>query len=318
MRLASVLICLLAWTGWALAQTPDRIYRVSVLAEGRAVQLTRSIIIPELAKLGFEDGRNLIVEMRFTTPDKMDALANEVVSLKPDAIISIGNIALVTVKQLAHAIPVVGLGPDFVELGYAGSLARPGGNLTGVAILSLELNAKRIEVLHEAVPTSRRFAVLTHPRNPLNEANRRRTSVAADQAGIEVLFFDAAQSEHYRPVFSAMHAAGAEAIAINSDPQFAREGAILASLAQEYRLPTVCQWREMAEQGCLVGYGPNLSELYRRIADLTGRVLRGAAPSDIPIEQPTTFELVINLKTAKALGLTIPPSLLARADEVIE
>jgi putative tryptophan/tyrosine transport system substrate-binding protein len=317
MRLLTLLLCILPWT-WALAQTPDRVYRVSILADGRAIDLTRSIIIPELARLGFDEGRNLIVETRFSTPDKIDAHVGEVAISKPDAIISIGHVALLALKRMTRAIPVVGLGPDFLELGFAESLPHPGRNLTGIMILGVELNAKRLELLHQAVPTARRFAVLTHPSNPLHEANRQGITAVGHRAGVEVLFFDAARSEDYRSAFSAMQWAGAEALAINADPQFGREAASLASLAQEYRLATACQWREMAEQGCLLSYGPNLSELYQRMAHLTARVLRGTTPSDIPIEQPTRFELVINSKTAQALGLTIPPTLLARADDVIE
>jgi putative ABC transport system substrate-binding protein len=273
---------------------------------------------PELARRGFEEGRNLIVETRLTAGVNIDALVTEVAALNPDAIISIGSPALAAARQATQTIPIVALGPDFVELGYAHSLARPKGNVTGVAIFTLELNTKRVELLHEALPAAQRLAVLMHPQNPLNEADRRGITAMANKARLEVLFFEAARPEDYRAVFGAMRASGAEALAINSHPQFGREASVLASLAREHGLPTICQWREMAEEGCLVSYGPNLAELYRRLADLTGRVLRGIAPAQIPIEQPTRFELVINGKTANVLGLELPPPFLARADEVIE
>jgi putative ABC transport system substrate-binding protein len=248
----------------------------------------------------------------------MTDLAQQVAAGKPDAIIAIGNVSLIAAKEASATIPVVAFGPDLVELGYADSLARPGGNLTGIVILSIELNAKRLELLHAAIPAARRIAVLMHPLNPLNEVNRRATSEVATRAGIELLFFEAAQREDYRSVVEAMRAAGADALAINADPQFAREGDQLAALAQEHGLPTICQWREMAEQGCFLSYGPSLSELYRRLADFAGRILRGATPREMPIERPSRFEFVVNAKTGKALSRSLPASLLARADEVIE
>jgi putative ABC transport system substrate-binding protein len=225
---------------------------------------------------------------------------------------------LVAAKQATATIPLVALGPDLVELGYAENLARPGGNLTGVVILSVELNAKRLELLHEAIPTARRIAILMHPLNALNDASRRATSAVATRVGIEALYFEAARREDYASVVAEMRAAGAEGLAINADAQFAREGADLAALAQKHGLPTICQWREMAEQGCFLSYGPNLADLYRRLAALTGRILRGRAPRELPIEQPSQFEFVVNGKTAKAIGQPLPPALLVRADDVIE
>jgi putative ABC transport system substrate-binding protein len=313
-----ILLGLLVGASQASAQERGRVYRVSVIADGRAVHLSRSVVIPELAKRGFVEGRNLIVETRPMAGASIDALVSELSGFKPDAIIAIGSPGLAVARKATQTIPVVALGPDFVELGYAESLSRPKGNVTGVAIFTLQLNTKRVELLHEALPGARRLGVLMHSLNPLNDADRRGITALANQARVEVLFFEAARPQDYRTVFSAMRASGAEALAINSHPQFGREAAVLAALALEHGLPTMCQWREMAEEGCLASYGPNLTELYRRVADLTGRVLRGVSPADIPIEQPTRLELVVNAKVAKALGLELPPAFLTQADEVIE
>ena len=171
-RFAILLVCLLTGAGHVDAQERDRVYRVSVLAEGRAIALTRSVVIPELAKRGFEEGRNLIVETKPTGGVNIDALVSALAAFNPDAIIFIGSHGLAAVSQGIPTIPVVALGPDFIELGYAESLSRPKGNVTGVAIFTLELNAKRVELLHEALPGARKLAVLLHPLNPLKEADR--------------------------------------------------------------------------------------------------------------------------------------------------
>jgi putative ABC transport system substrate-binding protein len=190
--------------------------------------------------------------------------------------------------------------------------------MTGIAILSRELNVKRLELLHEAVPAARRIAILIDPSNLVEVAGRREMSETAAKSGIEVLFFEASGPENYAAAFEAMRAARADALAINNSPRFARDGPRLAQLALDAGLPTACEWREMTDQGCFFSYGPSLTALYARVADYVDRILKGAAPGDLPIEQPTRFEFVLNTKTAKALGLDLPPLLLTRADEVIE
>ena len=194
----------------------------------------------------------------------------------------------------------------------------PGGNVTGIAILAAELDGKRLDLLHEAVPAARRIAALMLPAAPLRRASEEELRAAAASTGVELLVFDAAGPGEYPAAFAAMRAGGARALVIVADPTFNRDAESLARLALKTGLPTVCEWAEMARSGCLLGYGPSRPELRRRLAYFVARIFQGAAPSDLPIEQPTHFEFTINLKTAKALGLTIPPSLLARADEVIE
>jgi ABC transporter substrate binding protein len=193
-----------------------------------------------------------------------------------------------------------------------------GSNITGLAILAPELDAKRLELLHGALPSGRRIAALVDVSAPGAEARRGRVSDVASQFGLALSVIEADGPQAYEDAFAAMQAAGAQALAIGASPQFARDGARLAKLAIERNLPTICQWREMAEQGCLLSYGPSRPDLFRRTASFVARLLKGASPGELPIEQPTNLELVVNAKTAKTLGIDIPPTLLARADEVIE
>jgi len=184
--------------------------------------------------------------------------------------------------------------------------------------LAPELDAKRLELLHGALPSGRRIAALVDVSAPGAEARRGRVSDVASQFGLALSVIEADGPQAYEDAFAAMQAAGAQALAIGASPQFARDGARLARLAIERNLPTICQWREMAEQGCLLSYGPSRPDLFRRTASFVARLFQGASLGELPIEQPTNFELVVNAKTAKTLGIDIPPTLLARADEVIE
>ena len=185
-------------------------------------------------------------------------------------------------------------------------------------ILQTELDVKRFELLYEAVSGASRIAALLDPRTPWNEARRQELREAAAQKGVKLVIVEATGPEGYPAAFAAMREAGAQALLVGSHPQFHRDWPELAKLSAEAGLPTMCQWREMAEEGCVLGYGPSLPWLYRRAGEYVARILLGAAPADLPIEAPAQLEFAINLKTAKALGITIPPVLLARADEVIE
>jgi putative ABC transport system substrate-binding protein len=205
---------------------------------------------------------------------------------------------------------------DPVTDGVAKSLSRPGGMVTGIAMLASKGDAKRVEVLHDAVPTARRIGLLidrTHPSSIVDYVKR-----ATAPLGIEVISFEVQSKAEYREAFDAMHDAGIDGVVIASSPVFAGDAAQLAALATERRLPTVCEWRKMAAAGCLIGYGPDLAELYVRAADFVVRLFAGGRPADMPFEQPTHFELAVNTKTAASIGAAISPSFLARADEVIE
>jgi putative ABC transport system substrate-binding protein len=305
--------------GVALAAEPDRIYRLGVLSVSPGtLQRLRAVMFPELARLGFTEGRNLVVEARFGPMEELPALARQLAAAHPDAIIAAGN-AIDAAQQATRTTAIIGafIGADPVAAGFATTLSRPGGNVTGVAMLAPELDGKRLQLLHEAVPGGSRIAALaaSPDQHAPNLAAMRQ--VASDE-GLALLPFYAAQPEDYPATFEAMRGAGASALQILSAPQFLTNAATLAELALEARLPTMCEWRSMAAQGCLLGYGPDYIELQRRVADYVARILRGAAPGDLPIEQPTHYELAVNMKTAAALGLAIPQSILGRADEVIE
>jgi putative tryptophan/tyrosine transport system substrate-binding protein len=306
--------------GPAGGQTADRVYRLGALMlSAGSVERVRAYILPALARQGFVEGRNLVLEVRTGTVVELPALAGELLATKPDAILANGPIAIRAVQAHSNTVPIVGafIGADPVAAGFAASLARPGANVTGVVMLAPELDAKRLELLHAAVPTARRVAVLgVSPKQ--GEDNLAAVRGAAEALALELLVFYAEVPADYPAAFAAMRSAGAHGLAILSAPQFFTNASTLARLALEAGLPAVCEWRTMAEQGCLLGYGPNIAELNGRNADYVARIFRGAAPGDLPIEQPTHFEFAVNLKTAKALGLTIPPTILARADEVIE
>jgi putative ABC transport system substrate-binding protein len=297
----------------------ERVYRLGELAVSAAsLEITRSVTLPELATLGFDEGRNLILEERAGDAAAMPGLARELLLTKPDVIMAIGADAIRAATEATTEVPIVMFGASPVGKGLAASLARPGGNVTGVVILATELDGKRLDLLRETVPQARRIAALLLPSAPLRQASEREMRDVAASTGVELLPFDAGGPEDYPAAFAAMRAAGAQAVVVMAHQAFNRDAALIAGLALEAGLPTVCEWAEMAQTGCLLGYGPSRTKLRRRTAHLVAQILRGAAPGDLPIEQPTHYEFAVNLKTAKALGLTVPQSILGRADEVIE
>jgi len=299
----------------ARAQTPNRIYRLGHLADSSASEaFTRQITLPELARLGFVEGRNLVFDARVGESDSLPGLMRELLAAQPDAVIAVGP-AILAAGSATRTVPVVTFGYDPVELGLAVSYAHPGGNVTGVVILIGELEAKRLSILLETVPNHRSVAALVPTPNGANETALRK---AAEGLGVELLVFPATAPSEYPTAFAAMRAQGAQALVIGATPQFQRDGRKLAGLALEARLPTVCEWAEMAHDGCLIGYGPSRIALRKRMADQIAQIFRGVAPSDIPIERPTAFEFSLNLKIAKSLDLIVPPAVLTRADEVIE
>jgi putative tryptophan/tyrosine transport system substrate-binding protein len=301
----------------AFTQSVDKVYRLGILSPSSGViERMRATMFPELARLGFTEGRNLVVETRLGPLEELPALARDLATVRPDAVVAVGP-AIRAMRDAAPATPIVGgfIGQDPIVAGFAASLAHPGGTITGIVMLAPELDGKRLQLLHDAVPGSRRIAALA--------VTRRTSSVAAvegvaKQIGVDLLPFYAATPDDYRAAFAGMREAGADALEITSSPEFHSNASALAALAIETRLPTICEWAQMARSGCLLGYGPDFDELERGVAGYVARIFRGAAPGELPIEGPTHFQFAVNLKTAKALGLTIPQSVLARADEVIE
>jgi len=304
----------------ASAQAPGRLYRIAHITPSElTVEELRKFQLPELARFGFVEGRNLTLTTHVGPPARMPELAREAIATKPDVVIATSTVAILAVKEASSTMPIVMsfIGEDPVAKGLANSLAHPGGSATGVAMLAAEMDGKRASLLHDFVPAARRIAILTG-RPPRHAEGAEEAQRVARELGLEADVFYADEPADYGPAFAGMRTARSEALVIISAPDFFRDAALLSRLALEAGLPTVCEWASMARDGCLIGYGPNYAALWRRPADYVARILHGEKPGELPIEQPTLFEFAINLKTAKALGLTIPHNQLVLADEVIE
>lgn len=311
-------LMLLAAPAWAQSGG-ERVFRLGHLAQSKeSIDLTRKITFPELAKLGFSENRNLVVLDRFGDDAEMPRLVQEVLQAKVDAIVAVGPSALTDAAKATKTVPIIAYGSDPTKIGLAASLARPGGNVTGVIILISELDAKRFDLLRQAVPSARRFAALISSSSPQHAQTERELRISSAEAGTTLQVLYAAGPTDYAARFTSMRVAGAQALVIAASATFYRDGAQLAALALEAGLPTVCEWAEMAQRGCMLGYGPDRTELRRRLAHYIARIFRGAAPADLSVEVPTHFEFAINLRVARTLGITIPADLQARADYVVE
>jgi len=275
-----------------------------------------------LRERGYLQGQNLLIECRWTGGqlERSSSLAAELVSLKVDLILAAGNPRARAAKQATSAIPIVMVyALDPVKEGLVASLARPGGNVTGVTMdAGLEIVGKHLELLKEAVPTLSRVAVLSNPVIPLNAAMLRETQAAAQALGVTLQVYDVRDPAEFTGAFAAMTKARAEALLVLTNSFIYVHVRRIADLAAKSRLPAVYPFREAVEAGGLMAYATNAPDMFRHAATYVDKILKGAKPGDLPVEQPTKLDLLINLKTAKALGLTIPPSLLMRADEVIE
>src|SRR6202048_787589 len=267
--------------------------------------------------IGWEEGRNIrfLFVWAEGRNERAPALAGELVAKNVDLIITFGDPAIHAAQRATQTIPIVGMTDDMIGSGLAVSMARPGGNTTGVSILTLELDVKRLEILHEFLPQARRIAVLADSSTISTRAQL--TSAARDLA-LELVRFEAQSPDEIGNALDAVASAKVDAVNVLASPILNAAHRLIIERMHNARLPTIYQFPESAEDGGLLAYGPRVLESYRRIVYFVDRILKGAKPADLPIEQPTTFELVANLKTPRALTLTIPPALLARADEVIE
>jgi putative ABC transport system substrate-binding protein len=301
----------------AWAQTPGRVYRLAHITSSKISEtLSRELLLPALATLGFVEGRNLAFDARVGESEALPGLMRELLAAGPDVVVAIGPALAAAV---ASSAPVVCFGPDPVELGLARSYARPGGNVTGISIVASELEIKRLSILLEATPQRRRVAFLVDTKGgTVRAAGEAALRAAAAAQRVDLLVFPVASPAEYATAFAAMRTAGAESLLIGAAPEFFRDGGQLAALALDAGLPTVCEWAEMAQAGCLIGYGPNRTAMRKRMADQIAQIFRGVAPGDIAIERPTQFDFAFNQKVAKSLGVAIPPAFLAQADEVIE
>jgi len=294
-----------------------------------APNLAASRHLPEafrqgLRDLGYVDGRNVVIEYRDAEGkfERLPTLAAELVALKVDVIVAGGTPAALAAKQATGTLPIVFAGPgDPVTSGLVTSLARPGGNVTGLSSFAPELVGKCLEQLKQAVPGVGRVAALWQPGGLGERTDKdvlKEAEAAARALGVRLQFVEARGPEDFDRAFSEMTKARAGALTVLPGSMFVNERRRLVDLAAKNRLPAVYPWREGVADGGLMSYGPDLADLFRRAATYVDKILKGAKPADLPVEQPTKFEFVINLKTAKALGLTIPQTLLLRADQVIE
>jgi putative ABC transport system substrate-binding protein len=274
-----------------------------------------------LHDLGYVEGRNLVIDARWGegSNERLEQLAVELVKSKPDIIVTQGGPATHPVIRAGATMPVVfGYSGDPVEAGLISSLARPGRNFTGVTFLSFDLVGKRIELLKEVMPELKRIAILANPQHPGEQGERHAAQAAAKTLGISFQYFQAQNAEQLEGALAAILKSRSEAVDVFPDALMVRNRERIAEFAKKYRIPAISGWAQFAEGGNLMSYGPNLRDMYRRLATYVDKVVKGAKPADLPVELPTTVELVVNMKTAKALGIKIPQSILLRADKVIE
>jgi putative ABC transport system substrate-binding protein len=313
-----------AWLRAQPARPAGKVPRIGYLSNGSPVTSAHQLeaFRQGLRELGLGDGHQIKIEYRFSEgrAERLDELAADLVREQVDLIVAQGSAAAVAARKATASMPIIGITVgDPVRLGLAASLARPGGNLTGLSFgVELASIAKALQLLKEAASGARRVAVLTNPGNPGQQAGIADIAKAGRELALELQFLQAGNAAEIDLAFAAMVRERATALMVTPDPLFNVHRERLAELAAKYRLPTMHGVRENVDAGGLLAYGPSLGAQSRRAATYVDKILKGAKPGDLPIEQPTTFELVINLKTAKALGLVMPQSLLLRADEVIE
>src|SRR5262245_51579262 len=311
-----------AWPLAARAQQTGKLPTIGFLGQSTRSVATEwtAAFVQRLRELGRIEGRTITIEYRWGEgrEERFAEIAAEFVRLKVDIIVTAGTLAVVAAKQATTVIPIVfAAAGDPVETGLVVSLARPGGNVTGLSSQTADLAAKRLEILREVVPGLRRLAILTNVGNRLAVLEMREVQAAASTLRLEVVTLEIQRGEDIPPVFEALKG-GTDALYVCLDPLLLTNRIRINTLALTARLPMMTATRDAVEVGGLVSYGPNFPESWRRAGDYVDKILRGAKPADIPVEQPTKFDLAINLTTAKALGLEVPPTLLARADEVIE
>jgi ABC-type uncharacterized transport system substrate-binding protein len=308
-----------AWPVAVRAQEPGRVYRLGAMIPAGRDTSAVSAFFDEMRLFGFIEGQNLMVLPNGfgIRNDELVERAEALIKAAPDAIISGPDNYTRVLQQLTRTIPLVSMTEDMLRAGLVGSLSRPGGNITGISLLSPDLDGKRQDLLIEAVPGARKIAALADSTvtphqhlEALQDAARRR--------GVELSIFGVTSPEEVVPAIAAAKASGAQALNLLATPLFTVNARGFTQEIAALRLPAMHQWPEIAEDGGLLGYGPRFAQTFRQRARLVARILRGAKPAEIPVEQPTHFELVINLKTAQSIGHEVPAGLVLRADKVIE
>ena len=318
----TVVLALYAAPPTVQAQQAPKVARVGVLAGGGSLfQVGLESFRQRLRELGYAEDQTIALFVRTAEgrAERYRELAAELVHLRVDVIVVQGNPALAALKQATPTIPIVmaQIG-DPVGSGFVASLARPGGNITGLSNMAEGVSPKWVELLKEVSPKATRFAVLWDPRIVAHTRIWREIQVVSQALRVTPLAWEVRGPDEIERAFSAMGTERIDALIILPYPVAGQNRRLIVDLAAKHRLPAIYPFREFAEAGCLMSYGPNNADLYRRAANYVDKILKGAKPADLPVEQPTKFELIINRKTAKALGVTIPQSLLGRADEIIE
>jgi len=307
----------------AEAQQPKKVPRIGYLATVSLSAISDRIeaFRQGLRELGYVEGKNIVIEWRYAEgkADRLPSLAAELVRLKVDVIVTAGGPATRRAKEATVTIPIVMTNDgDPVGTGFVASLARPGGNITGLSTLAPELSGKQLELLKEIVSKLSRVTVLGFSTNPTNALSLKETEIAARAFGVQLQYLDVLDPQDIETAFRAAGKGRADAVLTLNNPVLISQRTQIADLAVKSRLPAMYYRREYVEDGGLMSYGVNLSGLDRRAATYVDKILKGSKPADLPVEQPTKFEFIINLKAAKQIGLTIPPNVLARADKVIK
>jgi len=307
----------------ARAQQAAKVPRIGFLGNSTAA-LEVNLVGPfreGLGELGYAEGRNILIEYRWAEGkyERFPALIAELIALKVDVIVTAGTPASLAVRKATTSIPLVMVAVgDPIGVGLVASLARPGGNVTGLSSIAPELEGKRLELLREVVPKLSHIAVLWNPDNPFHAGSLKETRAAAQVLGIKVQLLGVRVSEEFPAAFAAILRERPGALLVLADRLFLHNRARIVDFEAKHRLPGVYAYRELVEAGGLMSFGPSYPGMHRRAAYYVDKILKGFKPADLPVEQPTKFELMINLKAAKALGLTIPPSVLQRADQIIQ
>jgi putative ABC transport system substrate-binding protein len=309
----------------AEAQQATNVHRIGWLLAGSPTEPNPILeaFRQGLRELGYVEGQNLIIESRYAegSEERLRDLAAELVRLQVEVIVAGGSSTIRAAQHATRAIPIVMTGSyDAVASGFVASLVRPGGNITGLSDLGAELPGKRLEILKETVPQSARIAVLANPADSSYAPRIHNLAVAARALGLQLHVVEVHRADELDSAFAAMTQEHADALLVIEDTLLLnrQRGRVVADLAVQHRLPAMYSWREYVDAGLLMSYGISQLDRQRRVATYVGKILKGAKPADLPVEQPTKFELVINLKAAQAIGLTIPPSVLFQADEVIK
>jgi putative ABC transport system substrate-binding protein len=318
------LASLLALPFGTQAQPSGKVYRIGLLSSQSSSTIQQGgpkAFRQKLRDLGYAEGRNLVIEYRWADGryERLPALAKELARLNVDLILTPDGVAsALAAKGATKTIPIVFFAGDAVESGLVPSIARPGSNLTGISGLTAGLDAKRLEILKEAVPAATRMAILWNPENLTGVPQRNRIALAAEALKVQPRMLEARSPAEIDKAFALAAEQRSDAMLVLADPMMTSQRKRIVDLATRARLPLAAYFRTFAEAGALVSYGPSISEIFRQLATYVDKILKGAKPADLPVEEPTKYELVINLKTAKALGLTIPQSLVGRADALIQ